>query len=215
MDLLLPAVCLALALGFALVYGARFAVLPASGPKSAVKVLSVAALLPFGLLLGAPALVLMGLALGALGDFLLSRPGERAFLAGMGAFGLGHLAYAACFWGQGTGAPALSFAIPLIALALSTEAWLAPKTGTLRWPVRAYVVIITLMALAALTLPQGFGVTLAGALLFVLSDALLALDLFVLPPGARARPSIQRLLWAAYWSGQALILIGLLPAHPA
>jgi uncharacterized membrane protein YhhN len=215
MDLFLPAACLALALGLALIYGARFAVLPVSGAKSAVKVLSVALLLPFGMLLGAPTMVLMGLALGALGDFLLSRPGERAFLAGMGAFGLGHLAYAAQFWGLGGGALPLLLALPLIALALSTELWLAPKTGALRWPVRAYVVIITAMALAALTLPQGFGVTLAGALLFVLSDALLALDLFVLPPGARARPLIQRSLWAAYWCGQALILIGLLPARPA
>ena len=39
-------------------------------------------------------LVVPGLALGALGDFFLTRRAEAAFLAGMGAFAAGHLAYA-------------------------------------------------------------------------------------------------------------------------
>lgn len=42
-------------------------------------------------------LVPLGLALGALGDLFLALKGERYFLAGVGAFGLGHLAYAGGF----------------------------------------------------------------------------------------------------------------------
>ena len=43
----------------------------------------------------------------AAGDFLLSRPGQKMFLAGMVAFAAGHLAYIAGFW---TRASELGFA---------------------------------------------------------------------------------------------------------
>jgi uncharacterized membrane protein YhhN len=194
----------------AVVYGARFAGAPPSAAKSAVKTGAVAALALAAVAARAPGLVAVGLALGALGDLFLSRPGTRAFLAGMAAFAAGHLAYAAEFLVPGAGPPLLP-AAALLVLALSTEAWLAPRTGALRWPVRGYVAVITLMALAALTLPAGRGLALAGALLFLLSDLLLALDLFVLAEGPLKRIA-ARGLWAAYWTGQALILWGMAPS---
>lgn len=176
--------------------------------KTAVKTASVALLAVAGARAGAPGAIVAGLALGALGDLFLSRPGQGAFLAGMAAFALGHLAYAAQFWTTG-GAPSALWAIVLGLLVLSTEGWLAPRTGALRWPVRAYALIIGLMAFAA----TGHGLTWAvvGAFLFLLSDLLLSFDLFLLPQG-RARPVLRRTLWAAYWGGQALILFGMLPA---
>lgn len=197
----------------ALVYGAVFAGGPATAARSAVKTGSVLALALAGVAAGAPGLVVAGLALGAAGDFFLSRPGTRAFLAGMAAFAAGHLAYGAAFLaaaGPPLGAAPLLPALILVALALSTEVWLAPRTGALRWPVRGYVAVITLMALAALALPAPRWPALLGALLFLVSDLLLALDLFVLPDG-RLKRAIGRALWAAYWSGQALILWGMVP----
>ncbi|MDI3335376.1 lysoplasmalogenase [Defluviimonas aestuarii] len=183
-----------------------------SWPKSVIKTGSVAVLALAAPGLAAPMLIVAGLALGALGDFFLSRPGEKAFLAGMAAFAAGHLAYAAEFWTPGT-LPPLVPALVLLALGISTEFWLAPRTGALRWPVRAYVGVITLMALAALTLGQDRQVTLWGAVLFVLSDLFLSLDLFVVKS-----PGLNRLLshalWAAYWSGQALILLGMAANPP-
>src|SRR5690606_6497430 len=193
----------------AVVYGARFAGAPPSAAKSTVKTGAVAVLALAALAAGAPGPVALGLALGALGDLFLSRPGTRAFLAGMAAFAAGHLAYAAEFLAPG-GWPPLLPAAGLLVLALSTEAWLAPRTGALRWPVRGYVAVITLMAFAALTLPEGRGLALAGALLFLLSDLLLALDLFVLAEGPLKQVT-ARALWAAYWTGQALILWGMAP----
>ena len=62
-----------------------------------MKTASVALLALAGWMLGAPAWIVAGLALGALGDFALARPGTAAFLAGMAAFALGHLAYAGGF----------------------------------------------------------------------------------------------------------------------
>ncbi|GAB1480946.1 hypothetical protein MASR2M74_35290 [Paracoccaceae bacterium] len=185
---------------------------------SAVKTVSTAALALAGLAGGAPGLIVLGLALGATGDFALSRPGKAAFLAGMGAFASGHLAYALAFWQRGAalGGPALGplqiAALALMALLLlSTEYWLAPRTGALRWPVRGYGLVIGAMAVSVLLLPANGGDTLlrSGAALFLMSDTLLALRLFV-----ANSPRQQRLLvlavWPSYWLGQALILIGAL-----
>lgn len=179
-----------------------------SWSRSLIKSGSVAFLALAGGLMGAPYWVVMGLGFGALGDFFLSRPGTSAFLAGMAAFALGHLAYALYFWGIG-GAPFGPLALALIALAASTELWLAPHTGALRWPVRGYVVVILLMALTALG--QSVPLLSLGAGLFVISDTLLALVLFV-PRIAPWRKVFAIMLWAAYWLGQFLILQGALGA---
>jgi uncharacterized membrane protein YhhN len=158
----------------------------------------------------------LGLACGALGDFALSRPGTRAFLAGMAAFALGHLAYALAFLAQGAQigftAPSLTqitLGLTIIALVASTELWLAPRTVDLRAPVRAYGLIIGLMALTCLILPAHPGqITLRiGVALFVISDALLALRLFIVAD-PRLKTLLSALLWPAYWLGQALIFIG-------
>lgn len=196
----------------AVLYGIAFCQREASWPKTLIKTASVAALALAAPGHAAPALIVAGLAFGAAGDFFLSRPGEKAFLAGMGAFAAGHLAYAAEFWQPDTLPPLVPVA-GLLALAASTELWLAPHTGALRWPVRAYVAVITLMALAAMTLGPDRQTALLGAVLFVLSDLLLSLDLFVVKTPVLNR-ALSHLLWAAYWSGQALILWGMAATPP-
>ncbi|WP_426037072.1 lysoplasmalogenase [Cypionkella sp. TWP1-2-1b2] len=174
-------------------------------------------------------LITLGLAFGALGDFALTRRSQTAFLLGMAAFVAGHLAYIAAFWLRAqtiadampptampaTAMPSTSTLAALIALAmllLSTEVWLAPRTGALRWPVRGYVVVIGLMGMAALLLvphPVTLGATYLqiGAALFILSDLLLALRLFVFPTGMTAH-KLSIALWPAFWLGQTLIFFG-------
>lgn len=169
-------------------------------------------------------LIALGLAFGALGDFALTRRSQTAFLLGMAAFAAGHLAYIAAFWLRAqtiadampsTAMPSTTTLAALIALAmllLSTEVWLAPRTGALRWPVRGYVVVIGLMGMAALLLvphPVTLGATYLriGAALFILSDLLLALRLFVFPTGMTAH-KLSIALWPAYWLGQTLIFFG-------
>ncbi|WP_149142750.1 lysoplasmalogenase [Gemmobacter caeruleus] len=193
---------------FAVAYDALYvgnAQIPLSG--ALVKTLPVALLALAGLWAGAPRAIIAGLALGGSGDFLLARPGEGAFLAGMAAFAAGHLAYAAGF---GLRRPPLAVALPLVLLALSTEVWLAPHTGALLWPVRAYVLVICLMAAMALTRPEPL--LRAGALFFVLSDLLLALALF--RADGQTALWLSQALWPCYWLGQALILAAFLPAKP-
>jgi uncharacterized membrane protein YhhN len=189
----------------ALWQGARFCTLPPSPAKSIVKTTAVASLALAGAVLGAPGLIVAGLALGATGDFFLSRPGDNAFLAGMAAFAGGHLAYAAAFLFAGAGTPPPALVLAFLALGASTEFWLAPRAGALRWPVRGYVLVILGMALAAMGLPAGHIVLKAGVLAFLASDLILALATFVLRT-PRTQRVAQYALWPLYWCGQALIL---------
>lgn len=182
-------------------------------PATRIKTASTALLAIIGGLLGAPWLIILGLALGSLGDFALSRPGERMFLAGMVAFALGHLAYGGAFYALWPGgalpaafwplAAAMAVLIGVNALAI------APRAGALAWPVRAYGLVIGAMALSAVLLPasDGSGLVRIGVAAFVASDLVLALRMFVLE-SALARLVAARVLWPLYWGGQALILIG-------
>lgn len=190
----------------------------ASWTASAVKTGAVALLMVAGALAHAPWLIVLGLGLGALGDFALSRPGKAWFLAGMAAFALGHLAYVGAFW---TRASDLGFAVPsgfqwaglamLAAAVLGLGGWLASKAGDLRGPVMVYACLIGLMAAMVVILPPhpGRALLVTGAALFLLSDALLGLRMFVVTaPQARLRLGLA--VWPAYWAGQALILMGAL-----
>lgn len=177
------------------------------GPgASAAKTGAVAVLALIAVAAGAPLPVVLGLGFGALGDFCLTRRGERAFLAGMAAFAAGHLLYVLWMFTPPNAIRAL-WALPVAVLALSAEWWLLPRTGALAWPVRGYIWIIAAMAAAAATLPGAYWLAIPGAALFLISDLLLSLRLFVITDPARQR-MLSRLLWPAYWSGQALILLG-------
>ena len=221
-----PGVVLAAgALAAAVVYGLRFAARGEKGRIGAgVKTASIGLLVPALALAGQAGggswfwLVPLGLALGALGDLCLALKGERLFLAGVAAFGLGHLASAGGFLlrsgelgfdglsaGEGLALAGLA------GLLLSTEVWLAPRTRTLRGPVRGYVALIGMMGLAAVLLPvaAGQGVLRLGAALFILSDLMLAVQMFV-SRDQRMRRVLALTLWPAYWGGQALIAWGAL-----
>lgn len=187
----------------ALVYWTRCAKPGASRQRSAVKTASVGLLVVAGVLADAPPAIILGLALGSAGDLALSRPGQKSFLVGMAVFAAGHLAYAGWFWAASDGAILVLPSLIMLALAVSTEFWLIPHTGALRWPVRGYVAIIALMAIAATGLPAHRWGAQTGAALFVLSDLLLAIHIFRLP-----RPWLAYLLWPAYWLGQMMILAG-------
>ncbi|WP_417587190.1 lysoplasmalogenase family protein [Pararhodobacter oceanensis] len=200
----------------ALVYWLRYAGADMPSPAaSSVKTLSTAALALLGWWLGAPLLVVIGLAFGSLGDLALSRAGDRAFLAGMLAFALGHLAYVVEFArllaadGPQVGAVFWLTVAAMLVLVPLTLLWIAPKAGGLAWPVRAYALIIGAMALAASLLPQSSGLWLLqiGVAAFLASDFILALGKFI-ATHPRTRLLASRGLWPLYWGGQALILWG-------
>ncbi len=160
---------------------------------------------------GAPVLLTVALGLSAVGDFALSRPGTQAFLAGMIAFAAAHLAYIALMVKIGVDLQASQWPVItlMVALGLSTEWWLRPHTGALKWPVRAYVGIILAMGLTALGLPDLRWVALCGALLFVASDLILSIETFVLPDDHKSHKLAGKAVWITYIAAQIGLFWGL------
>jgi uncharacterized membrane protein YhhN len=185
---------------------------PSGKMRSITKTLAVALLALVAAMDQGPTLLVGALALCALGDWLLSRDGETAFMAGIGAFAAGHLAYIALFvshsmadLGRLTQAPQLWIAGAFVLLGLAMAALLVPRAGALKGPVLGYIPIILGMGIAALVLPgQGALIwVLPAALAFVASDLVLAFETFVLPkdhPMLRATPFV---VWPLYWGAQA------------
>lgn len=129
-------------------------------------------------------LVLVALALSWIGDVLLiPKTSKAAFVAGLAAFLLGHVAFAAAFVARGISPGALAAAAALVAVPLAVALrWLDPHVrGAMRTPVRVYVLVISAMvACAAATVwADGNPVILAGAVAFYASDLAVARQRFV------------------------------------
>jgi alkenylglycerophosphocholine hydrolase len=140
-----------------------------------------------------------GLLLSALGDVLLE--GRGLFVAGLSAFLLAHLAYTAAFladerrlrWAR---------ALPFVVWLGAAGALVWPGLGALTLPVGVYMIAIGAMMwrAAARVDPGRAGALLGcgGAVLFGLSDTLIALDRFRAPIEGVRYPIIL-----LYWAGQA------------
>lgn len=131
-------------------------------------------------------LVLLGLLLCAAGDVLLiPRSSPRAFQAGIAAFLLGHVAYAAAFLHEGPDVRALLLAaVAMGAFAWRVLRWLGPHLpDDFRVPVRVYVVVISAMVACSVgAVVGGAPFTAAGgAIGFAASDLAVARDRFVAP----------------------------------
>lgn len=190
-----------------LAYGLVLTHRPMSVLRTAVKAVPVLCLSIIALWLEAPALLIAGLALGTVGDIALSRRGDRAFLAGLGAFLLGHLCYLLMFWeigdGDGTAWRFLA-AAAVIGIGAAVFWHLYDAFGPLRLPVWAYVVVSVTLGVVAIWSPSGWAVL--GVILFILSDVFLAFDLF---GQVKAKRAIRTAVWFTYWAGQSLILFGM------
>lgn len=86
---------------------------------------------------------------------------------------------------------------------------LVPRVGkALRVPVAVYAVAIYVMGLSALALPEGKGGVTVGAMMFTASDAVLAVEKFVVGPTGRRRGWMGYAVWGLYYGGQGLIAVG-------
>jgi len=190
--------------------------------KPAVIVALLIALLTAASALGKPTPLLSWVAVGLVfslaGDVFLMLPKER-FTWGLGAFLLAHIAYLIAFnltapnftaWTAG-----LAIGVGMVAgkfYERVIDALNASGKGFLKKPVAAYTLAISLMVLSALMLPfradiprSGALIVAGGAVLFFLSDALLAWNRFVKPvPRGRL---FTRIL---YHLGQLSIVLGVI-----
>ncbi len=127
--------------------------------------------------------IFAGLVCSWFGDVLLISAKRAAFLAGLVAFLLGHVAYTVAFYDRGI--DVMGGLLPVLALGVVAVGlvarWLLPKVDpAMMRPVLAYMVVITAMvAFAGGTVAaHGGPLLLVGAVLFWLSDVSVATDRF-------------------------------------
>ncbi|MFC2029802.1 lysoplasmalogenase [Chloroflexota bacterium] len=149
-------------------------------------------------------LILLGLILSLAGDVLLILPSDQ-FVLGLVSFLLAHIVYIAAFR-TGVEIPlSLPSTVPFIVFGILALAVLAPGLGQMALPVLAYVIVILVMAWQALgrwraTRRTGDLLAFAGALLFVLSDTVLAFNRFRFQ-----FPALDVVVWISYVAAQWLI----------
>lgn len=136
------------------------------------------------------------------GDVLLAAPGGIGFLLGLGAFLLAHAAYLVLFRGPLRRRGLSWWAFPYLAWWLALLLVLRPHLGGLFIPVALYGLVLGASAAFALGTNR---ITAAGALLFLLSDSILAFKLFW--------PDFElwqqdALIMLCYCAGQGLIAFG-------
>lgn len=161
--------------------------------------------------------LVLALAFGLVGDVALLFAGDQAsaddldpaFLAGLGAFLLGHLAYLVAFsrHGQHGGWLGLGIGIAVVASAVALPAVLrgARATGGLSLAAVVAGYAVVLGAMVAFAVGTGAVATAIGGLIFMASDTTLAWGRFVRP--LRGGPV---LVIVTYHVAQVLIVIGLL-----
>ena len=181
-----------------------------SASRSFWKTLPVVALAVSASYFEAPALLIMALLLCALGDYFMSRADNR-FVPGLLAFLAGHIAYIALFFTLSAGS---FFHWPMLLVVLYSgvfAVYMWNATGRYRWPVLAYIVVITVMAGVSLRLPSPYFLAVLGAFVFVVSDSVLAVRMFVVSK-QRVKLMLSWAVWISYIAGQSLILAGVLGA---
>ncbi len=147
-----------------------------------------------------------GIALSLAGDVALIWPGQTAFLVGLAAFLLAHLAYVMAFVGVAAWSPHV-LVVAVVAIAVTAAVLRAIWAGAagMHAPTVAYGLVISAMVIAAsATVGNGGGgsfpvgpLAAGGAVLFYASDANLALNRF-----RRPIPHIAFWTLGVYWIGQ-------------
>ena len=178
----------------------------------ALKPLALAALVAASLLLDPAdetrrAFFVAALVLSLAGDVFLMLPRDL-FVAGLGSFLLAHVAYIGGFIHEGVSFVPLVLSFAVVGLAagpLGIRIVQGARRADARFviPVSAYVVVVASMG--ALAVANGSPVAASGALLFLVSDALIGWTRFVRP-----------LLWApvgimaTYHVAQSLLVVSLI-----
>lgn len=173
------------------------------------KTLGVALLALYAVFSRAPVLAL-ALALSACGDYALAMEPSRT-QAGIGFFAAAHLTYiailAVALARHGVRKDGLVLVGALAAYGAAMWIWLNPGMGELRLAASAYLGVILIMAAVA-ALVNGPRLITLGALLFVVSDSLLAAGWF---RGFDVSWQVDidgALVWITYYAAQFCLAVG-------
>jgi uncharacterized membrane protein YhhN len=149
--------------------------------------------------------LLAGLILCLVGDVFLALPQKKMFLYGLFSFLSGHIIYSIAFLFLGKAVQDIWIVLLIIMLVSgAVYFWLIPHLGSMKIPVLLYVVVISIMLVAAWSvignlnlLASGRTMIVAGAFSFYLSDMFVARDRFY------KREFLNRLIGLPlYYAGQ-------------
>lgn len=143
-------------------------------------------------------LIITALIFSAAGDIALE---IGHFTPGLAAFLVAHLAYALVFFRQPVWTSnRIISAVIVGAGAIYMATYLSPHLGDLRVPVYCYVAVIGFMAGSAVLGRGNHWLVALGAIMFTISDSMIALNRFVTPlPGA------QYWIMISYYGAQFLL----------
>ncbi|WNJ16346.1 lysoplasmalogenase [Pontibacter sp. G13] len=163
--------------------------------------------------------ILFAIGFSWLGDVFLMGASSLSFLVGLGSFLIAQVAYTLAF-NQPTDAHAPKrltrrkpwVLIPFVLYAAGLLWAVKDGADMLFGPIVVYALVIMLMALSALNrwkrvLSQSFAMVFLGAMLFMLSDSLIALSRF---GGELTIPYASLWIMSTYMAAQYLIVIGML-----
>ena len=141
-------------------------------------------------------MVLLALLFCLVGDvsLMVVEKNELFFMGGLASFLIGHVLYIITYRQHqqaGIGEELLStqkirFALPIVLAGTGLIAVLFPRLGSLQIPVMIYAVVLMIMVITALlrygkTGMNSYRLVLFGAILFMISDSLLAINKFLHP----------------------------------
>ncbi len=203
----------------AIAYGLLFLDKPPTLLRALVKTAFLALLTAAFAKAGARSELIIALAAAAAGDFLLAFDKKWLLPFGILSFLIAQLFYLMIFFALWIFAPDnaplwpryLTMAL-IVATALGFLVWMAPKLGWMALGVVPYAIAITAMACAAMWLPWAGWPAMLGALSFLVSDFVLAAELFRLPADSPARRITTPTVWWTYAAAQLLIVTGIVQA---
>ena len=160
-------------------------------------------------------LLLAGLCFCFVGDVLLALPQKKMFLLGLVSFLIGHVFYIiAFFYAARISVWTLVGTLIILIISVSVFLWLRPHLGSMKLPVLAYIIVITIMLSGACSVLGDSGLirsgrimVFAGALSFYFSDLFVARDRFL------KKELLNRLIGLPmYYAGQFILAfsVGLL-----
>jgi uncharacterized membrane protein YhhN len=178
-------------------------------PAATISIIALAVLRPGG---GSPGVyksfLIAGLVFSLAGDVFLIDP-DKLFKAGLAAFLVAQILYIRAFLSVTPAKVDFLSVLPLLLFGMFMMAILFPHLGKLKIPVAVYILVITVMAGLAADRYVVMGGRLAlrafaGAILFLISDAILALNKF-----ARKIPYGRAMNLTTYFIAQWLLAMSI------
>lgn len=151
-------------------------------------------------------LAILAILFSAMGDILLALTFKDNFTFGLASFLTAHIFYFSLLiqwrsWHRWKTIPLIATLIIMTFMSYI----IIPHSGALAIPVSVYIVAILGLMTAALSAEQkGLGIIFTGAVIFALSDSLIAINKFVSPV-----PYEGLLIMFTYYLAQLLIIVGI------